>query len=101
MISAFPPKKRTHCQHNKGEAKVPLFWTPPWEAAKQSLVDGPCINVDETPLSFDGKTKYAYVLANLFFTLFSFQDTRGNNSVDKLGVFDLFLGFLVHDSLAT
>ena len=67
---------------------------------KESIIEEPLIQVDETGVRVDGRTIWAHTAATENLTYIEVQQSRGKVAMDKIGILLAFFGTVIHDCLA-
>lgn len=74
----------------------------PWElAAKEKLINQPCIHTDETSLRVDKKNHWIHVYAAGEVTLKCLHQKRGFDAMEAIDIIPRYNGIIIHDCWAS
>ena len=71
------------------------------EQIKQTLLESPVINNDETGIRCEGKTQWVHSTSTPGLTHYSIQEKRGNQGMDTIGILPHYTGTSIHDRWAS
>ena len=86
---------------NSMVVKCADLMTESYEKIYNLLLNSTLNHFDETGIRVDGKTRWAHVVSNMWYTYLTLHDKRGHLAMDDIGFLANYQGIAIHDCWAS